>query len=433
MCAGREGVTKQELDALLSGYQAQAMRTLGFAYKLLEDDGVPITEGRLSARDLTFIGIVAISDPVREDVPDAVREVIDAGIEVKIVTGDTPGTAKEVGRQIGLWDDARDGDANIITGAEFAALSDAALRERVGELKIIARARPMDKKRLVEALQARGEVVAVTGDGTNDAPALKAAHVGLSMGDGTSVAKEASDITIIDNSFSSIGRAVMWGRSLYQNIQRFILFQMTVNVAACFIVLAGAFMGMQSPLTVTQMLWVNLIMDTFAAMALASLPPSRSVMRDKPRPRRAFIINRTMWRSIIGVGGIFFLLLFCLLYYFEHSQITSLTQIGHAAMGSYKGLSGYELSLFFTIFVFLQFWNMFNAKAFETGRSAFHFKDSQGFVLIALAIFAGQIMIVSLGGEFFNVEPLHLSDWLIIILTTSVVLWTGELLRLLKK
>ena len=257
--------------------------------------------------------------------------------------------------------------------------------------------------------------MAVTGDGTNDAPALKAAHVGLSMGDGTSVAKEASDITIIDNSFSSIGRAVMWGRSLYRNIQRFILFQMTVNVAACLIVLVGAFMGMQSPLTVTQMLWVNLIMDTFAAMALASLPPSAGVMREKPRSRAAFIINRPMWRSIIGTGGIFFIILLALLYYFEHTDLTSLSQIGHLTLGSSTGLSGYELSLFFTIFVFLQFWNMFNARAFGTGRSAFHFKDCGGFILIAVMIFFGQILIVECGGEFFNVVPLALTDWIIII------------------
>lgn len=433
MCRDTAGVTKAEIDARLLKYQNQAMRTLGFAWQEIMPGDKTIEDGRVVAGNLTFLGIVAISDPVRADVPMAVREVIDAGIKVKIVTGDTPGTAKEIGRQIGLWDDTADGDRNIITGTEFAELSDKELKERVGDLKIIARARPMDKKRLVEALQANNEVVAVTGDGTNDAPALKTAHVGLSMGDGTSVAKEASDITIIDNSFSSIGRAVMWGRSLYQNIQRFILFQMTVNVAACFIVLCGAFMGMQSPLTVTQMLWVNLIMDTFAAMALASLPPSRSVMKEKPRPREAFIINSPMWRSIIGVGGIFFLLLLALLYYFEHTDITCLTQVGHVAMGPNTGLSAYELSLFFTIFVFLQFWNMFNARAFETGRSAFHFKDCEGFGLIALLILFGQILIVTIGGEFFNVVPLKAIDWVIIIGGTSLVLWIGELLRLFRK
>ena len=433
MCKNTSGVTKAEIDAQLLEYQNQAMRTLGFAYQELGDKDVAIADGKVVATNLTFLGIVAISDPVRSDVPDAVKEVTDAGIKVKIVTGDTPGTAKEIGRQIGLWNDKTDGDRNIITGTEFAELSDEQVKERVGDLKIIARARPMDKKRLVEALQANNEVVAVTGDGTNDAPALKSAHVGLSMGDGTSVAKEASDITIIDNSFSSIGRAVMWGRSLYQNIQRFILFQMTVNVAACFIVLFGAFMGMQSPLTVTQMLWVNLIMDTFAAMALASLPPSQSVMKEKPRSREAFIINRPMWKSIIGVGGVFFLFLLGLLYYFEHTDITCLTEVGKTAMGGNTGLSGYELSLFFTIFVFLQFWNMFNARAFETGRSAFHFKACGGFLLIALVILVGQILIVSVGGDFFNVEPLKIIDWIIIIGGTSLVLWIGELTRLLKK
>ncbi len=433
MCKDTAGVTADEINARLLEYQNQAMRTLGFAYQEINDGDKTIADGKVVATGLTFLGIVAISDPVRTDVPDAVKEVIEAGIKVKIVTGDTPGTAKEIGRQIGLWNDSTDSDRNIITGPEFAELSDTQLKERVRDLKIIARARPMDKKRLVEALQANNEVVAVTGDGTNDAPALKTAHVGLSMGDGTSVAKEASDITIIDNSFSSIGRAVMWGRSLYQNIQRFILFQMTVNVVACFIVLFGSFMGMQSPLTVTQMLWVNLIMDTFAAMALASLPPSASVMKDKPRPREAFIINNAMKRFIICIGGIFFLVLLAILYYFEHTDITCLTEIGSATMGGNTGLSGYELSLFFTIFVFLQFWNMFNARAFETGRSAFHFKGCEGFSLIALSILFGQILIVSIGGEFFNVEPLRLIDWLIIIAGTSLVLWIGEIIRLFNK
>ena len=433
MCTDTSGVTKAEIDAQLLEYQNQAMRTLGFAYQELQPGDATISDGKVTATGLRFIGIVAISDPVRAEVPDAVCEVLDAGIKVKIVTGDTPGTAKEIGRQIGLWDDSRDTDRNIITGVEFAELSDSALLNRVGDLKIIARARPMDKKRLVEALQKRGEVVAVTGDGTNDAPALKAAQVGLSMGDGTSVAKEASDITIVDNSFSSIGRAVMWGRSLYQNIRRFILFQMTVNVAACLIVLAGAFMGMQSPLTVTQMLWVNLIMDTFAAMALASLPPTRSVMRDKPRDQRDFIINHPMWRSIIGVGVTFFAILIGLLYYMQHTDVTNLTQIGRLPWVSGHNMSPYELSLFFTIFVFLQFWNMFNARAFATGRSAFHFKGCKGFLSIALLILLGQIAIVSLGGEFFTVVPLKFTDWLIIIASTSLVLWIGEFLRLFRR
>ncbi len=433
MCADSAGVTKKEIDARLLEYQNQAMRTLGFAYCELKPGDPTIADGRVVADKLTFLGIVAISDPVRADVPAAVHEVLDAGINVKIVTGDTPGTAKEIGRQIGLWNDAVDGADNIITGSEFDALSDGQLRQRVGELKIIARARPLDKKRLVEALQADNEVVAVTGDGTNDAPALKAAQVGLSMGDGTSVAKEASDITIVDNSFSSIGQAVMWGRSLYQNIQRFILFQMTVNVVACLIVMAGAFMGLQSPLTVTQMLWVNLIMDTFAAMALASLPPSRSVMKDKPRSRSAFIVSKPMWKSIVGVGGLFFVFLLCLLYYLEHADISTLSLIGRVPLGPADGLSPYELSLFFTVFVFLQFWNMFNARAFATGRSAFHFKGAGGFVLIALAILVGQILIVTVGGPFFSVTPLKITDWLIIIAGTSPVLLIGELIRLCSK
>ncbi|MDE7179789.1 MAG: calcium-translocating P-type ATPase, PMCA-type [Muribaculaceae bacterium] len=434
MCTDTAGVSKAEIDAQLLEYQNMAMRTLGFAFQELADGEATIVDGKVAAKRLTFLGITAISDPVRADVPDAVREVTDAGIKVKIVTGDTPGTAKEIGRQIGLWNDATDNDLNIITGVEFEALSDEEVKNRVGDIKIIARARPLDKKRLVETLQGNNEVVAVTGDGTNDAPALKAAHVGLSMGDGTSVAKEASDITIVDNSFSSIGRAVMWGRSLFQNIQRFILFQMTVNVAACLIVLFGAFMGTESPLTVTQMLWVNLIMDTFAAMALASLPPSKSVMKDKPRSREAFIINRPMWGSIIGVGGIFFLLLLGLLYIFEHYDVTSVLNIfSFNPQTSVPTLTPVELSLFFTIFVFLQFWNMFNARAFETGRSAFHFKNCGGFLLIALVILFGQVLIVSVGGEFFNVVPLGITDWLVIIGATSLVLWIGELVRLFKK
>ena len=438
MCNNTQGVTKKELDAQLFEYQNMAMRTLGFAYAEITDEFGVIKDNKLHCDNLIFLGIVAISDPVRGDVPDAVKEVIDAGINVKIVTGDTPGTAKEIGRQIGLWNDAEDGEANIITGPEFEALSEAELKDRVQDLKIIARARPLDKKRLVEALQANNEVVAVTGDGTNDAPALKSAHVGLSMGAGTSVAKEASDITIIDNSFSSIGRAVMWGRSLFQNIQRFILFQMTVNVAACFVVLVGAFLGMDSPLTVTQMLWVNLIMDTFAAMALASLPPAQSVMKDKPRSRNAFIINPSMWKFIIGVGGLFFIVLIGFVYYFEHTDITSLTQLWSVPFENTPsplaaGLSDYELSLIFTTFVFLQFWNMFNARAFATGRSAFHFKNCGGFLLIAAIILGGQILIVELGREFFNVVPLKFLDWVIIIGCTSIVLWIGELVRLFKK
>jgi HAD ATPase, P-type, family IC len=431
LCKDTSAVSKAELDAQLLEYQDMAMRTLGFAYQRLADGDLTISDGRVVAGRLTFLGIAAISDPVRTDVPEAMEEVLDAGIKVKIVTGDTPGTAKEIGRQIGLWHDESDTDKNIVTGFEIGNMSDEELRDRVADFKIIARARPMDKKRLVEALQKTGEVVAVTGDGTNDAPALKAAQVGLSMGDGTSVAKEASDITIIDNSFASIGRAVMWGRSLYRNIQRFILFQLTVNVVACLIVLSGAFLGMQSPLTVTQMLWVNLIMDTFAAMALASLPPTKSVMKEQPRSRSAFIINRPMWEFILGTGLVFSALLFAMLYYLEHTDINSFAEIGRAAFDpQLASLTPYEVSLFFTTFVFLQFWNMFNARAFATGRSALHFKGCGGFLFIAAVILVGQILIVSIGGPFFSVVPLALIDWVVIIGSTSIVLWIGEIYRL---
>ncbi len=427
------GVDKAVIDEKLLGYQNQAMRTLGFAFRIVEPGDEAVKDGALVAGDLTFMGVVAISDPVRAEVPAAVKECIDAGIAIKIVTGDTPNTAKEIARQIGLWNE-RDNDRNIITGPEFAALSDDELLDRIGDFKIIARARPLDKKRLVETLQKKGEVVAVTGDGTNDAPALKAAHVGLSMGDGTAVAKEASDITIVDNSFASIGRAVMWGRSLYLNIQRFVLFQMTVNVVACLIVLAGAFMGSESPLTVTQMLWVNLIMDTFAAMALASLPPSESVMKDRPRDRKAFIITKSMAADIIGTGITFFILLFGLLYIFQHTDVTSLTRLLSFNLDmSFHNLSAYELSAFFSIFVFLQFWNMFNARAYATHRSALHLKGCSEFLFISLVILAGQIMIVEVGGEMFNVVPLSIVDWAIIIGVTSAVLWVGEIVRLFEK
>lgn len=428
-------ISKAEIEKQLQKYQEQAMRTLGFAYQIIDEGTEVLKEDKVSANNLTFQGIVAISDPIRKDVPRAVADCVNAGIAVKIVTGDTSGTAKEIGRQIGLWTD-NDGEQNIITGLDFAALSDDELDKKVIDLKIISRARPMDKKRLVESLQRCNQVVAVTGDGTNDAPALHAAHVGLSMGDGTSVAKEASDITIIDNSFSSIGKAVMWGRSLFQNIQRFLLFQLTVNVAACFIVLAGAFMGTESPLTVTQMLWVNLIMDTFAAMALASLPPSAQVMKDKPRDRNAFIINRPMAWNIIGVGGFFFVLLLVLLYIFEHADIKALSDLCHLHLGEADNLSPYELSLFFTIFVMTHFFYLFNARAFETGRSAFHFKGCQGLLFIATIIFIGQIAMVEIPGlqEFFNIAKggLTIEDWGIIIIGSSLVLWVREIWHLIK-
>lgn len=427
-------VDKVTVDKQLLTYQERAMRTLGFAYQIVEDDAKTIIDGKLVTNSLRFIGVAAISDPVRTDVPTAVKECLDAGINVKIVTGDTPGTAKEIGRQIGLWSSS-DSDCNIITGPEFAALSEEQLMERVLDLKIIARARPMDKKRLVEVLQKKNQVVAVTGDGTNDAPALHAAHVGLSMGDGTSVAKEASDITIIDNSFSSIGKAVMWGRSLYQNIQRFLLFQLTVNVTACFLVLCGAFMGTESPLTVTQMLWINLIMDTFAAMALASLPPSESVMRDKPRNRNAFILNRRMIYNIVGVGGFFFVMLLMLLYIFQHADIHQLTDLLSLQLGEKGHVTTYELTLLFTIFVMTHFFYLFNARAFETGRSALHFKGCKGLLTIVAIILIGQVAMVEVPGlqQFFNVCSLSLQDWIIIVLGSSLVLWVREIWHLISK
>lgn len=421
---------REGIRTTLAEYQNQAMRTLAFAFRPLADGEQGITPEGISGR-LAMLGIAAISDPVREEVPAAVAECRNAGIEVKIVTGDTTATAREIGRRIGLWSDDTDTDRNIITGPEFEALDERQLADRVMDLKIIARARPMDKKRLVEALQAHNQVVAVTGDGTNDAPALKTANVGLSMGDGTSVAKEASDITIIDNSFGSIARAVMWGRSLYLNIQRFILFQLTVNVAACLTVLFGAFTGTESPLTVTQMLWVNLILDTFAAMALASLPPSPQVMNAKPRDRSAFIITSHMKRRIISTGGLFFLLMMVLLYLFRHADVESLLQPWHLDFSSPGHISPYELSLFFTLFVMLQFWNLFNARAFGTGRSAFHMAHCDGFVFIALLILVGQYLIVTFGGTMFSVVPLKAADWGIVIAATSAVLWVGELRRLI--
>lgn len=414
---------RPEIEKQLLAYQGQAMRTLGFAYQVLgeNEDDAPYVEGRLKeGLDLTYLGVVAISDPVRADVPAAVQHCTNAGISVKIVTGDTPGTAREIGRQIGIWK-PEDTDRNIITGPAFEALSDDEAYNRVMDLKIMCRARPTDKQRLVQLLQKHGAVVAVTGDGTNDAPALKAAQVGLSMGDGTSVAKEASDITILDNSFSSITRAVMWGRSLYRNIQRFLLFQLTINVAACVIVLLGSLIGTESPLTITQMLWVNLIMDTFAAGALASLPPNERVMNDKPRKSGKdgdFIITRPMSVRIFGVGLAFVVVLMGLLLHFHASD----------------GLSPHDLSWFFSFFVMLQFWNMFNAKAFMEGTSAFaNMKASKGFLGVAALILVGQIMIVSLGGPMFNVVPLSIQDWLTIIGSSSLVLWIGEIVRLFNR
>ncbi|MBR4849223.1 MAG: calcium-translocating P-type ATPase, PMCA-type [Bacteroidaceae bacterium] len=416
------GKHREAIEKKLLEYQSMAMRTLGFAYQVLEDgDNVaPYENGRLHGTDLVFAGFVAISDPVRDDVPEAVGRCLEAGVEVKIVTGDTPGTAREIGRQIGICDRNTPAEA-VITGPEFEALTDEEAAKRVMALKIMCRARPMDKQRLVRLLQEQDAVVAVTGDGTNDAPALKAAQVGLSMGDGTSVAKEASDITIIDNSFSSITRAVMWGRSLYKNIQRFLLFQLTINVAACIIVMLGSLIGTESPLTITQMLWVNLIMDTFAAGALASLPPSWSVMKERPRKSGVngdFIITKSMAWNIFVVGALFVAIQLVLLVWFNGSD----------------GLSRYEQSEFFTFFVMLQFWNMFNAKAYMTGESAFKglFADKT-FLLVCGVILIGQFLIVTFGGEMFCVEPLTAKSWGIIIASTSIVLWVGEVKRLLSR
>jgi Ca2+-transporting ATPase len=416
----RKSVTSVEptIMELLLQYQNQAMRTLGFAYEIIDDENPRFINGKLTNANLTYLGVVAISDPVREDVPDAVQKCLSAGIDVKIVTGDTPGTAREIGRQIGIWNDNHL-DENIITGPEFEALNDEEAAIKVNQLKIMCRARPTDKQRLVQLLQKTGSVVAVTGDGTNDAPALNFAHVGLSMGSGTSVAKEASDITLLDDSFNSIATAVMWGRSLYQNIQRFILFQLTINLAALIIVLLGSIIGHQLPLTVTQMLWVNLIMDTFAAGALASLPPNEKVMQNKPRKSTDFIITPPMRSSILFVGFSFVLLLMGLLYYFTDET---------------GNISPINLSRFFTVFVLLQFWNMFNAKAFATGKSAFNnIRQSIGFVIVAVVILTGQILIVQFGGDVFRTVPLPLNDWLIMIATTSIVLWTGEIIRMIRK
>ena len=425
-------VSSEDLNHLVEyteSHQKRGMRMLAFAVKDLAQNESVIADGKLYVSGLNLISIFALSDPVRDDVPKAVQECLDAGIDIKIVTGDNANTAVEIGRQIGIWSDC-DSSQSIITGPELSTLTDEQLKLIAKNLKIIARARPTDKERLVKALQARGEVVAVTGDGTNDAPALNAAHVGLSMGDGTSVAKEASDITIIDNSFASIGRAVLWGRTLYRNIQRFILFQMTVNIAACLIVLCGAFMGVQSPLTVTQMLWINLIMDTFAAMALASLPPDKDLMKNKPRDRRAFIIDRSLFWHITAIGGIFCLLMVWFTYLMEHADIKP--GIQGFLLGSYNGISEYESGLFFTAFVFLQFWNLFNAKAYGTNKSAWELKGCSSFLFIVALIFVGQLAIIYLGGEFFNVVPLEIDDLLKIIVVTSSVMIIGEVIRFIR-
>lgn len=429
----------------INTFNDKAMRTLALAYKEAdpgEQSFDPLTDN-LVADNLIFVAVAAIADPIRGDVADAVATCMKAGIDIKIVTGDTSGTAIEIGRQLGLWNDTDHKDFNHMSGKDFEALSDEEAKRRIPMIKIMSRARPMDKERLVRLQQACGEVVAVTGDGTNDAPALKAAHVGLSMGDGTTAAKEASDITILDNSFKSIVRAVMWGRSLYLNIQRFILFQMTINVAACLVVLFGASLGTDTVLTVTQMLWVNLIMDTFAAMSLASLPPSANVMNEKPRANDAHILTRPMITSIIIVGVVFVLIMLGFVQYFKHVDVNSLMDFSmkdylsnflnfHISDVKY---TSYEHSLTFTIFVFLQFWNIFNAKAFHTEKSAFCNKTWTfgGFELTLLIILVGQFIIVTFGGDMFGVEPLKWQDWLVCLIGTSPVIIIGEIIRLIKK
>lgn len=409
---------RSTVEAQLLGYQNMAMRTLGFAFRLVEDNEPDDCVALVSENNLNFLGVVAISDPIRPDVPAAVAKCQSAGIGIKIVTGDTPGTATEIARQIGLWK-PEDTERNRITGVAFAELSDEEALDRVMDLKIMSRARPTDKQRLVQLLQQKGAVVAVTGDGTNDAPALNHAQVGLSMGTGTSVAKEASDITLLDDSFNSIGTAVMWGRSLYKNIQRFIVFQLTINFVALLIVLLGSIVGTELPLTVTQMLWVNLIMDTFAALALASIPPSESVMNDKPRRSTDFIISKAMQHNIFGVGTLFLVVLMAMIYYFTNAD---------------GGMTVQRLTIFFTFFVMLQFWNLFNARVFGTSDSAFKgLTKSYGMELIVLAILGGQFLIVQFGGAVFRTEPLDWQTWLIIIGSSSLVLWIGELIRLVKR
>lgn len=423
----------EELDE----WQHKAMRTLAFAYKKIEASIMRTSRtstaevvALLDANDLQLQAIVAIADPIRPDVPAAVQECRHAGIEVKVVTGDTAATALEIGKQIGVFEDepeniGADGsltslDQQMITGEQWEALSDEEAYERAKDIRVMSRARPTDKQRLVAMLQKRGEVVAVTGDGTNDAPALHYAHVGLSLGSGTSVAKEASDMTLLDDSFKSIANAVMWGRSLYRNLQRFLFFQLVVNVAALLLVLGGSVIGTEMPLTVTQILWVNLIMDTFAALALASLPPSHEVMKDKPRKASDFIINKSIGFGILFCGIVFFLVMFALLVYCERR--------------GKGGVDVHELTMFFTTFVMIQFWNLFNAKALMSHHTAFrHFLKDKGMILVLVLVLVGQWIIVTFGGEMFRTTPLSLHEWLLIIGSTSVVLWAGELWRTFKR
>ena len=423
----------EELDE----WQHKAMRTLAFAYKKIEASIMRTSRtstaevvALLDANDLQLQAIAAIADPIRPDVPAAVQECRHAGIEVKVVTGDTAATAMEIGKQIGVFEDepeniGADGsltslDQQMITGEQWEALSDEEAYERAKDIRVMSRARPTDKQRLVAMLQKRGEVVAVTGDGTNDAPALHYAHVGLSLGSGTSVAKEASDMTLLDDSFKSIANAVMWGRSLYRNLQRFLFFQLVVNVAALLLVLGGSVIGTEMPLTVTQILWVNLIMDTFAALALASLPPSHEVMKDKPRKASDFIINKSIGFGILFCGIVFFLVMFALLVYCERR--------------GKGGVDVHELTMFFTTFVMIQFWNLFNAKALMSHHTAFrHFLKDKGMILVLVLVLVGQWIIVTFGGEMFRTTPLSLHEWLLIIGSTSVVLWAGELWRAFKR
>lgn len=423
----------EELDE----WQHKAMRTLAFAYKKIEVSIMRTSRtstaevvALLDANDLQLQAIAAIADPIRPDVPAAVQECRHAGIEVKVVTGDTAATALEIGKQIGIFEDepeniGADGsltslDQQMITGEQWEALSDEEAYERAKDIRVMSRARPTDKQRLVAMLQKRGEVVAVTGDGTNDAPALHYAHVGLSLGSGTSVAKEASDMTLLDDSFKSIANAVMWGRSLYRNLQRFLFFQLVVNVAALLLVLGGSVIGTEMPLTVTQILWVNLIMDTFAALALASLPPSHEVMKDKPRKASDFIINKSIGFGILFCGIVFFLVMFALLVYCERR--------------GKGGVDVHELTMFFTTFVMIQFWNLFNAKALMSHHTAFrHFLKDKGMILVLVLVLVGQWIIVTFGGEMFRTTPLSLHEWLLIICSTSVVLWAGELWRTFKR
>ena len=435
LCEMEERYRNQALREL-DEWQHKAMRTLAFAYRRIDrgeaasEKFVPTIGQLLSAKDFTLQALVAITDPIRKDVPAAVKECRHAGIEVKVVTGDTAATAMEIGKQIGVFEDeaeniGADGDMTsldqqMITGEQWEALSDEEAYKRAKDIRVMSRARPTDKQRLVAMLQKHGEVVAVTGDGTNDAPALHYAHVGLSLGSGTSVAKEASDMTLLDDSFKSIANAVMWGRSLYRNLQRFLFFQLVVNVTALLLVLGGSIIGTEMPLTVTQILWVNLIMDTFAALALASLPPSHEVMNDKPRKATDFIISKGMAFGILFCGIAFFIVMFAMLIYCERR--------------GKGGVDVHELTVFFTTFVMIQFWNLFNAKSLGSNRTAFrHFLKDKGMILVLALVLVGQWLIVTLGGEMFRTVPLSLTEWLAIIGATSIVLWVGEIWRAFKR